>query len=232
MTNNAGRPKIISDDEMKRYIDDFFKLKDYNPMALKIHDIGEYIRRNGCPDLKDYTLRRYGTEYIRKLIDENKEKTEIKIATYNAINVDDFFEKTLKEQRQLLVDYNEYNRNVITAASKALKCQASYLAEIEDYQCKLKNVNIKLSDLIDQNKKLREDKKMYESKADQYLKIIRKKVDPSIAANILGIDIPGAEIADMDNLFVIDSETDISKLLSEDIAKGVNALIDSKMEGI
>ena len=181
-----ARKKFISDEKLIEAFENYLEEQCNNNIRLfKIPQFGDYLRKNGFPNVADTTIRR--NKPFRDILESKKlispdENYQV-IITYKTLDVDSFMKinRTPSSVKAALVELSQYYKGVVEAA-------ANIKSENDTLRKELKKVTTQLreehSDKLAFDKVM-EEKVQLETENKKLQSILKTSVYPEIANELL-----------------------------------------------
>ena len=183
---NMARKKFISDEKLIEAFENYLEEQCNNNIRLfKIPQFGDYLRKNGFPNVADTTIRR--NKPFRDILESKKlispDENHQVIITYKTLDVDSFMmiNRTPSSVKAALVELSQYYKGVVEAA-------ANIKSENDTLRKELKKVTTQLreehSDKLAFDKVM-EEKVQLETENKKLQSILKTSVYPEIANELL-----------------------------------------------
>lgn len=185
-----GRKKIIETEQLIGLVDEFYyKVCKGNADKLKIPEIGQYVRSNGYPELKDYVIRR--NEQVITHIEELKQTSEKKelslVVAYKTIDIENFINTNRSDtkMKKALSELNMYYKTICDAATLINEKAKRSESKRKELEKKLNETQAELEILRTKNANLENEKKQLSAENKKLKQIINTYVYPEIANELL-----------------------------------------------
>lgn len=184
-----ARKSLIDDKTLIGLIDIYFTEECHgNVSRLTYAEIGQYIRANGYPEIKNYIISR--NTAAREYIDQLKEQNEISLTTlvsYRTLDVEDFLAKNPGKRKLTvaLTSLSGYYKTIAESSVKIFKKFREYEDEISYLKVELDRKSGEVEKLKTKNSELKHNNSELRSKNSSLQTALNKYVYPEIANKLL-----------------------------------------------
>ena len=183
---NMARKKFISDEKLIDNFEHYLEEQcNSNIRLFKIPQFGDYLRKNGFPNVADTTIRR--NKPFRDILESKKLITPDEdyqvIITYKTLDVDSFMmtNRTPSSVKAALVELSQYYKGIVEAATNIKSENDTLRKELEKVTAQLRE---EYSDKLAFDKVM-EEKVQLESENKKLQNILKTSVYPEIANELL-----------------------------------------------
>ena len=231
-TSKRGRPKLISDEELCRLIDEYVANElEGNFRRLKKNQFAEYVRTQGY-DIEDRIIYRSETlkDYIRPKTELTEEEQALKLAVFHSLDIRRILEEnTPGGVIRIFTEREQYYQHLSYSASQALTKYKDAADENVLLKQTVEQMKAECASVREELKKATRLYRMKEAEAKQLERFIKSFLYDEIANEFLAAENALAHHSDYVDPVKLEKRTLRS---SADITDIENAAVKELMGGM